>query len=68
VRRPLLRLETQILNVIASRTTEPKERFNIDDARELYTWIVPAILKFEEGLAPEYRESLNALGSVGPAT
>jgi len=66
VQRPLLRLERQILTIIASQTTEPKEKFNIESARELYTWIVPAILRFEERLAPKYRASLNALGSVGP--
>jgi hypothetical protein len=66
--RPLLRLEKEILNVAASRMTAPEERFTADDARELYTWIVPAILKFEEKLPPRYRASLNTLGSAPPAT
>jgi hypothetical protein len=62
--RPLLKLEQQILNITTERTTDPQERFSVDDARELYTWIVPAVLKFEEKLTPEYRVNLNALGSV----
>jgi len=64
---PLLRLEAQILNVTASRMTTPEGRFSVDDARGLYIWIVPAILKFEEKRPPRYRASLNALGSAPPA-
>jgi len=64
---PLLRLEAQIFQLTAPRMTAPEERFTADDARELYTWIVPAILKFEEKLPPRYRASLNALGSAPPA-
>jgi hypothetical protein len=66
LQQPLVRLEKRILNLTALQTTDPQEKFNADDARALYTWIIPAILKFEEKLAPMYRASLNALGSVGP--
>jgi hypothetical protein len=45
--RPLFRLEKQILNVSALGTTDLQERFSTEDAREPYTWIVPAILNFE---------------------
>ncbi len=61
---PLRRLEKQILSLAAFRATGPREKFGVEDARELYTWIVPTILKFEEGLGPEYRASLNSLGSA----
>jgi hypothetical protein len=64
LQQPLIRLEQQSLNVTASQATDARPRFSVDDARELYTWIVPALLNFEEKLAPEYRASLNALGSV----
>ena len=60
----LARLERQVLHVGALRPTDPRERFDVNDARKLYAWIVPAILKFQEELAPQYRESLGALGQV----
>ena len=44
----LLRLEKQVLRVTSLRATDPQEKFDADSARELYAWIVPAILKFRE--------------------
>ena len=64
LQRLLVRLEKQILHLTAFRATDPQEKFTLDDARELYAWIVPAILKFQGELAPLYRASLNALGQV----
>ena len=60
----LLRLEKQILHMTSLRATDPHEKFTVDDARELYAWIVPAILRFEEQLAPSYRASLSSLGGI----
>jgi hypothetical protein len=64
LRRVLVRLETQILRATALRATAPQEKFTVDDARELYAWIVPAILRFQGQLGPSYRASLNARGAV----
>jgi hypothetical protein len=64
LQQPLVRLEKQVLNLTALRTTDPHDKFSADDARELYTWIIPVILKFEEKLGARYRGILNALGSV----
>ena len=64
LRRVLVRLETQILRATALRATAPQEKFTADDARELYAWIVPAILRFQGQLGPSYRASLNARGAV----
>jgi hypothetical protein len=41
-----------------------QEKFDVSDARELYAWIVPVVLRFQEQLAPSYRASLDALGST----
>jgi len=60
----LSRLEKQILHATALRATAPQEKFTIDDARELYSWIVPAILRFQGQLGPSYRASLNVHGAV----
>ena len=60
----LSRLEKQILHATALRATDPQEKFTVDDARELYAWIVPAILRFQGQLGPSYRASLNAHGAV----
>jgi hypothetical protein len=60
----LFRLERQILQVTALRATDPQEKFTVDDARELFAWIVPAILRFQGQLGPSYRASLNARGAV----
>jgi hypothetical protein len=62
VKQALARLERQILDVTSLRATDPQEKFHTGDARELYAWIVPAILKFQEQLDPSYRVSLDALG------
>lgn len=67
LQRPLLRLEQQILNA-APGTTDLRERFDVNDARALYAWIVPAILRFQEQLNPPYRASLSALGQIEPLT
>ena len=64
VKRALIRLEKQTLDVTSLRATDPEEKFNAADARELYAWIVPAILRFQGQLAPSYRASLDALGSA----
>jgi hypothetical protein len=62
--RALARLEKQILCMSALRTTGPQGRFDIEDAHELYGWLVPTILKFQAELSPQYRGSLNALGQA----
>jgi len=56
----LFRLEKQFLHVTALRTTDPQDKFNADDARNLYACIVPAILEFQGELGTLYRASLNA--------
>jgi hypothetical protein len=55
-------LEKQILHATAFRATDPQAEFTIDDARELYAWIVPAILRFQSQIGPSYRASLNVHG------
>ena len=62
VNQAIFRLEKQILEVTSLRATDPQQKFNVGDARELYAWIVPAILKFQGQLDPSYRARLNALG------
>ena len=62
VKQAIFRLEKQILHVTSLRATDPQQKFNAGDARELYAWIVPAILKFQGQLGPPYRASLNDLG------
>jgi hypothetical protein len=68
VKPALFRLEKQILHVTSLRVTDPQEKFNAADARELYAWIVPAVLKFQGQLGPSYRASLDALGPVEATT
>jgi hypothetical protein len=60
----LHRLEKQILQMTALRATDPQEKFTVDDARELYAWIVPAILRFQGQLGPIYRASPNVHGAA----
>ena len=48
----LFRLEKQILHATAFHATDPQEKFTIDDARQLYAWIVPAILRFQKSNRP----------------
>ena len=62
LKQALARLERQILDVTSLRPTDPQEKFNTGDARELYAWIVPAILKFQGHLDPSYRARLDTLG------
>jgi hypothetical protein len=64
VKPALLRLEKQIMHLTAIRSPDPQKKFDVDDARELYAWVVPAILGFQGALAPIYRVSLNALGPI----
>jgi hypothetical protein len=60
----LCRLEKQILQVTALSATDPQEKFTVGDARALYAWIVPAILRFQGKLGPSYRASLDTHGAV----
>ena len=60
----LFRLETQVLHATAHRATDLQEKFTSDDARELYAWIVPAILRFQGQLGPSYRASVKVHGAV----
>ena len=46
----LFRFEKQILRVHDLQTRDCQDRFNADDAREIYYWVVPAILNFQEKL------------------
>src|SRR5262245_41764136 len=64
VKQALSRLEKVNSALGTPRTAEPRDRFDVTDARELYAWIVPALLKFHGELAPSYRASLGALGQV----
>ena len=64
VKQALARLDRQTLHMTSLQATDPQEKFNTGDARELYAWIVPAILKFQGQLDPLYRVSLDALGPV----
>ena len=60
----LARLEKEVLHVTVLRGPDPQEKFTVDDARELFAWIVPAILRFQGQLDPPYRASLNAQGRI----
>jgi hypothetical protein len=42
--------------------TDPRDKFNIAYAHELYAWIVPAVLKFQGALTARYRKGLNSRG------
>jgi hypothetical protein len=64
VEQALSKLEKQVLHVTSLRATDLHEKFNAGDARELYAWIVPAVLKFQGQLLPTYRDSLDALGPI----
>lgn len=64
IKQPLSRLAQQAPRVATPRAANPRDRFDLNDARELYAWIVPALLKFHEELAPTYRTSLETLGQV----
>ena len=64
VKQAIARLEKQILHVTSFQAMDRQEKFTLDDARELYAWIVPAILRFQGQLGPSYRVSLDALGPV----
>jgi hypothetical protein len=58
----LFRLEQQILRIRTLRKTESRGKFDSDDARELYAWIVRAVLKFQGELGVRYREALDTGG------
>ena len=62
VNQAIFRLEKQILQVTSLGAADPQQKFNVGDARELYAWIVPAILKFQGQLDPSYRARLDTLG------
>jgi hypothetical protein len=64
IKRTLFRLEQQGRRAATPRTADPRDRFDVNEARELYAWIVPALLKFHGELAPSYRASLGTLGQV----
>lgn len=68
LQQTLVKLEKQILRVTVLRATDPQEKFNADDARELYVWIVPAILKFQDQLGPSYRASFKIPEAIETAT
>jgi hypothetical protein len=68
LQQTLVKLEKQILRVTALRATDPQEKFNADDARELYAWIVPAILRFQDQLGPSYRARLKIPEAIEAAT
>jgi hypothetical protein len=64
IEQALLRLQKQILRITTLRKTDPGGKFNITNARELYAWIVPAILKFRGALSARYRKELNSRGQI----
>jgi hypothetical protein len=57
-------LQKQILRITTLQNTDPRGKFNVSNARELYAWIVPAILKFQEALSAENRTELNSRGQI----
>jgi hypothetical protein len=64
IEQALLRLQKQILRITTLQKTDPRGKFNITNARELYAWIVPAILKFQEALSARDRKELNSRGQI----
>ena len=68
LQQTLVKLEKQILRVTTLRATDPQEKFNADDARELYAWIVPAILRFQDQLGPSYRARVKIPEAIEAAT
>jgi len=64
IKQACFRLKKQILHVTTLRKTDPQDKFNTDNARELYAWIVPVILKFQGELSAQYRDALNSRGDV----
>jgi len=57
------------MNVGAGRSynapkTDPRDKFNTANARELYAWIVPTVLKFQGALSARYRNELNSRGQI----
>jgi len=64
IEQALLRLQKQILRVTTLQKTDPRGKFNVTNARELYAWIVPAILKFQGALSAENRTELNSRGQI----
>ena len=64
----LFRLEKQILRIRTLRKTKSRGKFNSNNARELYAWIVRAVLKFQGELGVRYREALRYRGSTASLT
>ena len=52
MKQALARLDRQTLHMTSLQATDPQEKFNTGDARELYAWIVPAILKYRGSSIP----------------
>ena len=44
--------------------TDPRDKFNTANARELYAWIVPAVLKFQGALSAQSPEGRNSRGEI----
>jgi hypothetical protein len=64
IAQALFRLEQQVLRISTLRKPESQGKFDSDDARELYGWIVRTVLKFQGELAERYREALDCRGQV----
>ena len=64
IEHALLRLQKQILRITTLQKTDPQDKFTIANARELYAWIVPAVLKFQGALSVRYHEGLNSRGQI----
>ena len=64
IEQALIRLQKQILRITTLQNTDPRGKFDVSNARELYAWIVPAILRFQEALSAENRTELNSRGQI----
>jgi hypothetical protein len=64
IAQALFRLEQQVLRIRTLRKPGSQGKFDSDDARELYGWIVRTVLKFQGELAERYREALDCRGQV----
>ena len=64
IEQALIRLQKQILRITTLQNTDPRGKFDISNARELYAWIVPAILRFQEALSAENCTELNSRGQI----
>ena len=64
IESPSSGLQKQILGITTLQNTDPRDKFNTANARELYAWIVPAVLKFQGALTARYRKGLNSRGEI----